>query len=183
MPAETLVGDLAELAQLTGQVANDSVRYEPLERRHREQVARLYRYAYPPEIGAADEDEALAEMDAAYAGNYGQLISRASLVAVRDDQAIGSIQVVSQSPWDPDLDCPFIIELFVLPAARRHGIGRALLSRAATACMLRGETRLALRTGDGTSPAAHHLYRIAGMRRWPIDHGTTHGRTSSEPLR
>lgn len=65
------------------------------------------------------------------------------------------------------LDCPFIIELFVRPGARERGIGRSLLTRAAAACQQLGETRIALRTSTGTSPAARHLYGPAGMRPWP----------------
>lgn len=169
MPKSTLIGDLADFAGLVRPNANQQIDYEPLDRRHRELVADLYLASYPPHIGAADIGEALAEMDATFAGDFGQRIFDASLVALRSGQAVGSIQVVHRSPWDQDLDCPFIIELFVRPGAREHGIARSLLTRAADACQRLGETQIALRTSDdgGTSPAAFHLYDLAGMRRHP----------------
>lgn len=167
MPTDTLVGDLADLVTLADPAATGPYAYEPLDHRHREQVAELYRLSYPPHIGAADRAEALAEMDATFAGDYGRLLPAASLVAVDGARAVGSVQVVHRSPWDPDLHCPFVIELFVHPDARGHGLGRSLLARAAAACLRRGETQLALRTDDeGTSAAARHLYRVAGMRSW-----------------
>lgn len=170
MPKSTLIGNLADLTRLAHPTANQQqIDYEPLARKHREQVADLYLASYPPHVGAADIDEAIAEVDATYAGDFGQLITDASPVALHDGQAVGSIQVVHRSPWDPDLNCPFIIELFVRPGARGQGIARALLTRAAIACQQLGETQIALRTSDegGTSPAAFHLYDLAEMRPLP----------------
>lgn len=167
MSTRTLIGDLADLVQLSHPIIESEISYAPLDQSHRDQVADLYLACYPSHIGAADVAEARAEMDATYAGDYGQLITEASLVAFCGEQAVGSIQVVQRSPWEPDLDCPFIIELFVRPGARDRGIGRSLLSRAAVVCRRLGQTRIALRTGDGTSPAAQHLYAVAGMGSWP----------------
>ncbi|QDP95315.1 GNAT family N-acetyltransferase [Microlunatus elymi] len=165
MPKSTLIGNLANLARLDRQSSNRQMNFEPLHRRHRQQVAELYLASCPPNVGATDLDDALTEMDATYAGDFGELITDASLVALRGEQAVGSIQVVRRSPWDPDLDCPFIIELFVRPDARGHGIARTLLTRAALACQRLGEMQIALRTSDegGTSQAAFHLYDQAGM--------------------
>lgn len=172
MPKNTLVGDLADIAQLTQRNTDQPIAYEPLTRTHRELVADLYLASYPPQVGATDIDGAIAEIDATYAGDFGQLINDASLVALRDGQAVGSIQVVHRSPWDPDLHCPFIIELFVRPDARDQGIARALLKYAAANCQRLGETRIALRTSDeGTSAAACHLYALAGMRPLPVRGG------------
>lgn len=171
MPTYTLIGELTSLAQLVRATTSPRIRYEPLQPQQREQVANLYHASYPAHIGAATIEEALAEMDATYAGEYGDLISAASVVALCDEQAVGSIQVVHRSLWDPELDCPFIIELFVRPEVREQGIGRTLLATAAAACQRLGETQIALRTSDdgGTSPAAYHLYRTAGMQPWPVD--------------
>ncbi|SDT39500.1 GNAT family N-acetyltransferase [Microlunatus soli] len=166
MPKSTLIGDLADLVLLAPPNADQPIDYVLLDRDHREDVADLYLASYPPHVGAADLNDALAEMDSTYAGDFGTLIPEASLLALRGGRAAGSIQVVHRSPWDADLDCPFIIELFVHPAARDHGLGRSLLTRAAVACQRLGETQIALRTSDegGTSPAAFHLYQLAGMR-------------------
>lgn len=67
MPTNTLVGELANLTQLVRPTTNQRIRYEPLQPKHREQVADLYHVSYPAHVGAATIDEALAEMDATYA--------------------------------------------------------------------------------------------------------------------
>lgn len=175
MPQSTLIGNLADLTRLGHPTVNQQLDYEPLAGRHREQLADLYLASYPPHVGAADMGEAVAEVDATFAGDFGRLITQASLVASIGGQEVGSIQVVHRSPWDPDLNCPFIIELFVRPDSRDQGIARSLLTRAAIACQRLGETQIALRTSDqgGTSPAAFHLYDLAGMRPRPSREATS----------
>lgn len=169
MSKSTLVGNLTDLGRLAQPDTSSDIDFEPLHSNHREQLADLYHSSYPPTVGAANNDEALAEMDATLAGDYGELITDASLVALLCGKAVGSIQVVHRSPWDPDLHCPFIIELFVRPDTRERGIARSLLARTAIACQRLGETQIALRTNDegGTAPAALHLYELAGMRHHP----------------
>lgn len=164
MPTSTLLGDLAGLIDLNRSGRAVDCEFVALQPRHRDDVAALYLASYPPGAAVADLGEAQREMDATFAGEYGVLWPDASPMAIRERKVVGSIQVVARSPWDPDLDCPFIIELFVHPDARGLGIGRALLTRAAVACRARGENHIALRTGEGTSPAARQLYHSAGMR-------------------
>ncbi len=56
--------------------------------------------------------------------------------------------------------------LFVIPPARREGVGRALLARLEADALALGYRRLLLETGTRQKPAAA-LYRAAGWRRIP----------------
>jgi GNAT superfamily N-acetyltransferase len=68
----------------------------------------------------------------------------------------------------------FVDELYVTPAARGRGLGRAGLARAEAGARARGVRRLHLEVEDG-KPAAHELYRRSGF--------AGHGRTlMSKPL-
>lgn len=95
MPTDTLVGDLSAIAAVT---APSDVQFRPLTRSDREPLAQLYLTSYPPGVAVATIDEALAEVDATFAGDYGELWPAASLIALRTGELIGSIQIVRQSP-------------------------------------------------------------------------------------
>lgn len=91
-------------------------------------------------------------------------------MAPSHDNLIGSIQVVCQSPWDTDLRCPFVIELFVGPDWRPRRVGATLLKLSAAVCAGDGQSSIALRTaGENASAHALRLYRTAGMR--PVEAG------------
>lgn len=126
-------------------------------------LARVYLASYPPEVGAADLAEARAEIAATFAGDYGVLRHDASAAGLVDGRCVGCVMVVERSLWDHDLEGPFVIELFVDPAARRRGLGRALMTHAVAACVAAGDPALSLRFGEGTSPEAHHLYADLGF--------------------
>ncbi|MBI5160372.1 MAG: GNAT family N-acetyltransferase [Micrococcales bacterium] len=80
------------------------------------------------------------------------------------DTLTGAILTVIRAPWDDAPDCPFVIELFVAPEARRRsGLGRTLLRTAAAALSARGESRLALRVERDNHPALA-LYTAEGFR-------------------
>ncbi len=164
MTTSTLVGQLSSIAAMPA-LAPFDVQFRPLTSSDCEELAQLYLDSYPPGAAVATLDEALADVDATFAGEYGELWHAASLVALSNDELVGSIQVVHQSPWDPDLSCPFVIELFVEPNRRRQRIGAALLQRSASICLEDGQSSMALRTaGNAASPHALRLYRTAGMR-------------------
>ena len=78
---------------------------------------------------------------------------------------MGAILVFDKSIWDPQLDGPFIIDLFVHPDVKGMGVCRALLDEAVHACARAGDVTLSLRIGNATSPAAHALYARAGFER------------------
>jgi GNAT superfamily N-acetyltransferase len=126
-------------------------------------LAVLYLDSYPPEIGAEDLPAAVAELDATFAGDYGELRRDASFIAFRDGVPAGAVFTTRRSIWDEGLEGPFVIDLFVAPAHRGHGIGRALMLRTIAACEATADRMLALRVGSGTSPAAHRLYGELGF--------------------
>lgn len=127
----------------------------------------LYWDAYPQGQGAVDLQDAHDEMDRVFDGDYGTPIDDASLVAVDcDGRLVGCIQVVADPPWEGVPDAPFIIELFVGTAARRRGIGHALLAAASDALTAAGHARVALTTELEHSPEAHELYVSRGFEEW-----------------
>ena len=151
---------LADLPRSRGSAAA----LRPVTPADRDALARAYLDGYPPEVGASDPADAAAEIDATFAGDYGRLRTDASLVAEVGGRLVGAALTVERSIWDPDLDGPFLIDLFVVPSSRRRGVGESLLRAAAAACRAAGDTSLSLRVGDGTSPAAHQLYARLGFR-------------------
>lgn len=126
-------------------------------------VAQLYLDSYAPEVGAHDLDSALDEITAAFTGEYGELRTEASLIAHIGKTPAGAIFTTSHSIWDPDLNGPFIIDLFVDPTHRGAGAGRALVIEAIKACAANQDKTLSLRVGEGTSPEAHALYARLGF--------------------
>lgn len=123
--------------------------------------ARAYLCAYPPAIGAESHDTAMSEMRQTFDGEYGPLRDDLSFAAGLPP--VGAIFVTTHSLWD-DIPGPFIIDLFVHASAQGAGLGRALLTSTVTAARSAGDTTLSLRIGEGTSPAAHALYRRFGFR-------------------
>lgn len=98
-----------------------------------DELARLYFAAYPEGAAAASIEEARADIDASFAGDYGPLLADASLVAIEGDRLIGAVLTVERAPWDDVPSCAFVIELFVDAAVRRRGIGGHLLGHAMAA--------------------------------------------------
>jgi glyoxylase-like metal-dependent hydrolase (beta-lactamase superfamily II)/GNAT superfamily N-acetyltransferase len=98
-----------------------------------EELARLYFAAYPAGVAAASAQEARADIDASFAGDYGPLLADASLVAIQDGRLVGGVLTVERAPWDDVPSCAFVIELFVEAAVRRRGIGGHLLGHAMAA--------------------------------------------------
>lgn len=122
----------------------------------------LYFSAYDPGIACATPEEAIADIAASFAGEYGDLMPEASLVATIGDELVGAILTVRRAPW-PDLpDCPFLIELFTSRTHRRQGIARSLLIAAMNAASLSGESRLALRLDENNADAIR-LYESIGF--------------------
>lgn len=129
----------------------------------RDDLAVLYFVSYPPDIGAADLRDSIAEIDMTFAGDFGELRLDASQIAFVSDNPAGAILVTSRSIWDADLLGPFVIDLFVDPRFRGRGVGKALITTAIAACQRRSDRAISLRVGEGTSPAANVLYSRLGF--------------------
>lgn len=81
--------------------------------------------------------------------------------AFRGGEAVGYSQVrLLPSIWAPGLEA-HVEDLFVLPAARRQAVGRALLDHALARACERGATRATLTTNE-RNEAAQAFYRAGG---------------------
>lgn len=136
---------------------------QPLDPTRIRELADAYFNAYPAGVACATVDEAVQEIRETFAGAYGVLRHDASAMALNHDRAVGAIMVVERSIWDTHLPGPFIIDLFVDPAAQSTGLGRGLVNHAIRRCAAAGDKQISLRVGEGTSLAAHALYKSLGF--------------------
>lgn len=143
--------------------ATEDARIQPIHPRHAADLAAACLAAYPPEAAAATLHDAIREMEQTFANHYGRLLPECSSAAVPGARAVGAVFVVQRSIGDPGLPGPFIIDLFVAPAERGRGLGRALVLGALSGCARSGHRTLSLRVGEGTSAAAWNLYRQLGF--------------------
>lgn len=121
-------------------------------------VGRGYWSAYR---GTADEMSLTAASDdvlAAWNGEYGRWLTAGSLLARIGDDLCGAIITVEDPPWPDVPRGPFITDLFVVPDARRRGIGRALVHAVQRAI----PTPIGLRVDD-SAPDALRLYLSLGF--------------------
>lgn len=132
-------------------------------------LGRLYYEAYPPGVAGASVEEAVADIQASFDGEYGELWVEASPVVLRGDDPVAALLTVHQAPWDDVPDCPFVIELFTAPTHRRAGLGRALVAHTKGVVSRSTQTAVALRV-DADNAAALALYRQVGFSL--VDAGT-----------
>ena len=103
--------------------------------------------------------DALAEIDKAFSGGYGDLLLDCSFVIQRDE-FLASASLIGLSGAD---DVPRVIFSMTRPDARREGHARYLLRRSINALLNCGFTRLQLIVTEGNSPA-QSLYESLGFR-------------------
>jgi GNAT superfamily N-acetyltransferase len=118
----------------------------------------LYFGAYEPGIAGADESEAIDDIRASFAGEYGASRLDWSWLALSGGTVVGAVLIVERAPWPDTPDCPFIIELFTARNWRRQGVGRALVA----ACIGAAGGEVALRVNQDNS-AARRLYASFGF--------------------
>jgi GNAT superfamily N-acetyltransferase len=108
--------------------------------------------------------EATDDVLASWRGDYGRWLTDGSIGAWRDGELVGAVLTVADAPWPDVPRGPFIIDLFVVPDARRRGIGRALVQ----SVRRRLDTSIGLRVDD-TAPEARALYASIGFRTADLD--------------
>ncbi len=126
----------------------------------------MYFESYDPGTASATYEDALTDVRASFAGDYGELWQNASLVATSSDQQIvAALLLVVRAPWPDTPDCPFIIELFTDRLHRRRGLARTLVRGTQAAIAGADDTRLALRVSGDNEPALA-LYQQLGFKDW-----------------
>ncbi len=130
------------------------------------QMAALYFEAYDPGQACDSLNEAVADIKATFAGEYGHLLTAASLVAVSPGgEMCATALVVERAPWEDTPRCPFVIELFTGRDHRRRGLATTLLARSSCVLAAGGHEAMALRVVEENT-AAVGLYRQLGFRYW-----------------
>lgn len=130
-----------------------------------DELGRLYFEAYEPGVACESLTEAIDDIGASFAGEYGELWPEASLVVEHEHSLTGAILTVRQAPWERTPDCPFIIELFIDKSHRRRGLGRSLVQMCMATVSGSGEQAVALRVADDNN-AARALYKSLGFVEW-----------------
>src|SRR3954470_2680042 len=93
-------------------------------------TGRLYFAAYPRGVPGDSLQEAVSDITASFAGEYGEPWGDACLVACTvGGDIVGCVLTVVKAPWSDTPDCPFVIELFTAGEQRRRGIARALMQQ------------------------------------------------------
>ena len=123
-----------------------------------ERIGRLYFRSYPDGVAGTCE-EAVADVEATSAGDYGTWVPEACLVAEEGGEPVGAILVTDNPPWDDVEGLTFIIDLFVAPGKRGRGIGGALVDAALAAV---GDREVGLRV-ESENAAARRIYERHGF--------------------
>jgi GNAT superfamily N-acetyltransferase len=106
-------------------------------------------------------------------------IDRVTFIAEEDGRWIGLATSLRADPADSHQAAPTLVSMFVDGAARRGGVGVALVERIVRRARDRGETRLVLWvTSD--NKAAIALYRRCGFRRTGATRAVAHTPTHTE---
>lgn len=150
---------LAEPPTRTDHVIPEGVVLRTLEEPDLRAVGKAYWRTYLHSPDEMTLNDATDDVLASWRGEYGPWLADGSFGAWRDDELVGAILTVTDAPWDDVPRGPFIIDLFVVPHARRSGIGRALVQAVRAAL----QTSIGLRVDD-TATEARALYVSLGFR-------------------
>jgi len=105
---------------------------------------------------------------AVLAGRMAELLRTETAVLLAGDAGLAVLRF-QPAIWTAGLEC-YLAELYVRPAHRGNGIGRALLGQALAHARDRGADYIHLGTSED-DVAARHLYEKAGFRRTEGDGG------------
>lgn len=123
-----------------------------------ESVGFVYWQTYRGTANEMTLPEATEDIMCSWRGDYGQWLTTASVGAWQKNELVGVILTVFDAPWADTPKSAFIIDLFVIPLARRRGIGRALVQTAWAG----NPPGISLRVDD-TAIAARTLYTDLGF--------------------
>jgi ribosomal protein S18 acetylase RimI-like enzyme len=144
----------------------DAVHVRRIEPSDVEAIGRLYFAAYPRGVPGDSLEEAVSDITASFAGEYGEPWSDACLVAsTAGGDIVGCVLTVIRAPWSDTPDFPFVIELFTAGEQRRRGIARALMQHVLAAAARADTTAVALRVAVDNL-AARALYGSLGFVAW-----------------
>ena len=160
----TLIAHVATVAGITTSLPSNAFMVRPSTIEDLHQLGSLYFRAYPPGDASSSEAEAIADVAASFAGEYGPYLHKASPVIVHGDELVAAVMTVHRAPWDDTPDCAFIIELFTAPEHRRAGLATTLLAAAASAVAADDEF-IALRV-EASNTSAIRLYERLGFEEW-----------------
>lgn len=166
----TLIADAADVGAAVGPTPAADYRVRPSRPTDADRLGALYFGSYEAGEASSSLAEAIADVRASFAGEYGDYLFDASPIVEHGSEIVAAVMTVARAPWDDTPDCPFVIELFTDRRHRRRGLAADLVRRAASS-LGPGDTSIALRVAaDNTAALA--LYERLGFRRWEPGHGT-----------
>jgi len=88
------------------------------------------------------------------------------LIADLDGKLVGSALLYfrAEPGWDRRDQMPLLLDLFVPPEMRQHGVGTALICAVEQFCMVKGYGHLYLRVDPDRNPRAFNLYKRLGFQ-------------------
>jgi ribosomal protein S18 acetylase RimI-like enzyme len=139
----------------------EGLRFRPVRERTIEELGRLDWEAFragPDAAFVSDTAEGDAQLlRGILDGQLGRFLDEASALLEREEQVVGFVLTVEESP-----QVGVVVDLAVDPNVRRHGAGRALLTRALRALVALGYTRARLWVTEANA-AARTLYASLGF--------------------
>lgn len=160
-----MVVDLGDRTPNSTADSNTDVELRTPARSDIQGIGRLYFVAYEPGLVGETVEEAIADIEASWNGDYGEFWEEGSVIAEKDGRIVGALLTVKQAPWDQTPDGTFIIELFVDSELRGRGIARRLMERGLDAMANQGARSVGLRVlADNTR--AQNFYRSVGFVDW-----------------
>jgi ribosomal protein S18 acetylase RimI-like enzyme len=142
--------DLPAVSRLAAQLVRLHHRYDPPRFLLVEPVEDGYQWFFSREVTRKDAIILVAEDEAAHIIGY----------------AYGTLE---DRDWNDLLDaCGKLNDLFVDPDARRHGVGRALVTEMFAALKARGAPRVVLLSA-WKNPDAHAFFESLGFRRTMLE--------------
>jgi N-alpha-acetyltransferase 10/11 len=165
MRNQTMVIDLRDRLPSSTPESKDEVQMRTPTQSDIPEIGRLYFTAYEPGLVGETVEEAIADIEASWNGDYGEFWEEGSVVAELGGKIVGALLTVKQAPWDQTPDGPFIIELFVDSDMRGRGIARRLMERGLDSMASQSAKSVGLRViADNTR--AQSFYRSVGFTNW-----------------